>query len=45
MVPLLPRGQVQRMRMYDLWEKVKQILHKVAEELLTPPTLAAVNSP
>ncbi|WOL16833.1 protein PIN-LIKES 7-like [Canna indica] len=38
--PLLPSKNIQGMKQ-NLWEKVKEILHQIAEELLTPPTIAA----
>lgn len=40
-IPLLSGGNLQDKKV-NLWDKIKETLHKIVEELLAPPTVAAV---
>ncbi|XP_064942278.1 protein PIN-LIKES 7-like [Musa acuminata AAA Group] len=40
-IPLLSGGNLQDKKV-NLWDKIKETLHKIVEELLAPPTVAAI---
>ncbi|WOL18192.1 protein PIN-LIKES 7-like [Canna indica] len=40
-IPLISRGNLQGKRV-NFWDKIKETLHKIVEELLAPPTIAAI---